>query len=119
LPYSQDAIDELVSLIHERSEFYRASALPDTVFAVFIDAYHIMRAENNQVKEISIYTALGIGMDGFKSVLGFWVAEGSESRAFWACIIIVGPESWRVTAMYKGVRQTKSERKTKYHAHPL
>jgi transposase-like protein len=85
LPYSQDAIDELVSLIHERSEFYRASALPDTVFAVFIDAYHTrMRAENNQVKEISIYTALGIDMDGFKSVLGFWVAEGSESRAFWA-----------------------------------
>lgn len=85
LPYSQDAIDELVSLIHERSEFYRVSSLPDTMFAVFIDAYHArMRAENNQVRDIAIYTALGIDMEGFKSVLGFWVAEGAESKAFWA-----------------------------------
>lgn len=85
LPYSQDAIDELVSLIQDRSDFYRASQLPDTVFAVFIDAYHTkMRSENNQVKEIAIYTALAIDMEGYKSILGFWVAEGHENRAFWA-----------------------------------
>lgn len=85
MPYSQEALDELVSLIQERSDFYRASQLPDTVFAVFIDAYHTkMRTENNQVKEISIYTALGIDMDGYKSILGFWVAEGRENKAFWA-----------------------------------
>ncbi len=43
-----------------------------------------MRTENNQVKDIAIYTALGIDMDGCKSILGFLVAEGSESKAFWA-----------------------------------
>lgn len=85
MSYSQDAIDELVSLIQERSDFYRASQLPDTVFAVFIDAYHTkMRTDSNQVKEIAIYTALGIDMDGYKSILGFWVAEGHENKAFWA-----------------------------------
>ena len=54
--------------------------------AVFIDAYHTkMRVEgSSQVKEIAIYTALGIDMEGFKSILGFWVAEGAESKAFWA-----------------------------------
>ncbi len=40
LPYSQEALDELVSLIHERSDFYRVSTLPDTMFAVFMIPPH-------------------------------------------------------------------------------
>jgi hypothetical protein len=36
LPYSQERIEELTSLIHERFEVFRTSPLPHTLFAVFI-----------------------------------------------------------------------------------
>ncbi|GIU71251.1 MAG: hypothetical protein KatS3mg003_0730 [Candidatus Nitrosocaldaceae archaeon] len=42
---------------------------------------------DNKVKDIAIYTALGIDMEGYKHILGFWVVEGRESKAFWADIL--------------------------------
>ena len=87
MPYSQEAIDELVSLVQDRSDFYRTSPLADTVFAVFIDAYHTKMREDNGVRDISIYTALGIDMDGYKTILGYWISEGAENKAFWAEVL--------------------------------
>ena len=56
------------------------------MFAVFIDAYHAkMRNDGDQkIKDISIFTALGVDFNGFKSILGFWVIEGKENKEFWA-----------------------------------
>ena len=85
LPYSQERIDDLMQLIRERCEVFNKSPLPESLFAVFIDAYHAkMRTEDNKIKEISIFTALGIDFNGYKSILGFWVVEGKESKEFWA-----------------------------------
>ena len=83
LPYSQDRIEELTSMMHERFEVYRTSQLPHTLFAVFIDAYHAKMKSDGKMREVSVFTALGIGLEGFKSVLGFWVIQGDESKAFW------------------------------------
>ena len=85
LPYSQERIDDLTQLIRERCEVFNKSPLSESLFAVFIDAYHAkMRTEDNKIKEISIFTALGIDFNGYKSILGFWVVEGKESKEFWA-----------------------------------
>ncbi len=85
LPYSQERIDDLTQLIRERCEVFNKSPLPESLFAVFIDAYHAkMRTEDNKIKEVSIFTALGIDFNGYKSILGFWVVEGKESKEFWA-----------------------------------
>lgn len=74
LPYSQERIEDLANLVHERSEMYRTSPLPDTMFSVFIDAYHAkMKGDGGKMKDTSIFTALGIAPDGYKSILGFWV----------------------------------------------
>jgi putative transposase len=44
-----------------------------------------MRNEGDEkIKDISIFTALGVNFDGYKSILGFWVVEGKESKEFWA-----------------------------------
>lgn len=84
MPYSQESVSLLTDLIQERSEMYRTSPLPDTMFAVFIDAYHSKMKEDARMRDIAIFTALGIDHDGYKSILGYWVLEGKESKAFWA-----------------------------------
>jgi transposase-like protein len=35
------------------------------------------------MKDASVFTTLGINLEGRKSILGFWLIEGDESRAFW------------------------------------
>ena len=86
LPYSKESLEDISELVRERCEIYARSALPESLFAVLIDAYHAkMRNEGDQkIKDISIFTALGVDFNGFKSILGFWVVEGHESREFWA-----------------------------------
>lgn len=86
LPYSQERVEELTSMIHERFEVFRKSPLPDTMFAVFIDAYHAKMRVDSRIRDVSIFTVLGIDFDGYKSVLGFYVVEGDESRVSWADI---------------------------------
>jgi len=83
LPYSQERIEELTSMIHERFEVFRTSPLPHTLFAVLIDAYHAKKKNEGKIRDVSIFTALGIDLDGRKSILGFRVIEGDESKAFW------------------------------------
>lgn len=84
LPYSPERIDELLEEIRQRMEVHRASQLPDTLFAVLMDAYHTGLRVDGKVRDIAIFTALGIDNDGRKSILGYWVLEGKESKAFWA-----------------------------------
>jgi hypothetical protein len=49
-----------------------------------------MRDDNNdaagggRIKDVTIFTALGIDTEGHKSILGFWVNEGDENKALWA-----------------------------------
>jgi transposase-like protein len=86
LPYSKERLEDISGLVRERCEIYARSPLPESLFAVFIDAYHAkMRNDGeSKIKDISIFTALGIDFDGYKSILGFWVVEGKENREFWA-----------------------------------
>lgn len=84
LPYSQERLEEMADMVHEKFEVYKTSSLPEEVFAVMIDAYHASMKSDGKMKDIAIFTAIGISLDGQKSILGFWIVEGKESRAFWA-----------------------------------
>jgi transposase-like protein len=35
------------------------------------------------MQDIALFVAVGIDLDGMKQVLGFWVGQGKESKAFW------------------------------------
>ncbi len=54
--------------------------LPRELFAVFMDAYHARLRDGDKMKEVSIFTAIGVDFEGHKSILGYWVKEGGENR---------------------------------------
>jgi len=84
LSYSEESVGELVNLIYDHLQFYKENPLPEEMFSVFIDAYHgKIRDENGKVVDISIFVAVGIDMDGYKNILGWWVKKGKENKGFW------------------------------------
>jgi len=84
MPFSQEALNDALALIEERLSVFKTQLFSDEWFAIFIDAYHArQRAEDGRVIEIAVYTAVGINLEGEKSILGFWVCKGKENRGFW------------------------------------
>jgi len=84
LPYSEASVEELVNLIHDHLQFYKEAPLDSEMFAVFMDAYHArLRDEKGKVTNVSIFVAVGINMEGHKTIIGWWVKRGRESKAFW------------------------------------
>jgi len=35
------------------------------------------------MSEFSIFTAVGIDLDGYKHVLGYWIQSGKENSSLW------------------------------------
>ncbi len=88
LPFSQEALNDALALIEERLEVFRTQIFNNDWFAVFIDAYHArLRVDSNRVNEISIFSAVGINMEGEKQILGYWVCKGRENKGFWADVL--------------------------------
>ena len=84
LPYSREVVDQITQAIQERLRDFQQMPLTADMLAVYIDAYHAkLRGEDRQVKEISIFTAVGIDLEGRKSILGFWVNPTGENLGFW------------------------------------
>ena len=87
LPYSQEKIDDILAIVSERLDDYRKMPLPPELFAVFIDAYHARLRDGDKMKEVAIFTAIGVDFDGHKFILGYWVKEGGENRQHWIDVL--------------------------------
>ena len=53
---------------------------------VFMDAIHYHVRSEGQIVKKAVYIAIGVNLEGRKSVLGMWVGE-NESEKFWASVL--------------------------------
>ena len=61
--------------------------VPHRRYAVaFLDVIHYHVRSEGQVVKKAVYIAIGINLDGRKSVQGMWVGE-NESAKFWATML--------------------------------
>ncbi|MCD6540236.1 transposase [Candidatus Bipolaricaulota bacterium] len=71
LPLSQEALQDALSLIQEKLSFYRTQPLKGDWFCVLIDGYRAkLRTDDGKLKEITLFVAVGIDLDGIKEILG-------------------------------------------------
>jgi len=89
LPYSPEQIEELKDDFCTKAKEISTRQLPENVFALFIDAYHVSIKDDDtkQIKNSVIYTAIGIDMTGKKDIFGFYIEEGKENREDWLVIL--------------------------------
>ena len=88
IPFSKEALKNVLGLIQEKLHVFLSQPLPSDSLAIFIDAFHTqMRTEQGTIKKIVLFTAVGIDLQGYKHILGYWVYEGSENTRFWTEVL--------------------------------
>lgn len=88
IPFSKEALKNVLGLIQEKLHVFLSQPLPSDWLAIFIDAFHTqMRTEQGTIKKIVLFTAVGIDLQGYKHILGYWVYEGSENTRFWTEVL--------------------------------
>ena len=88
LPYDEETLDFLAQNIFDDLKSFKDRELKNTYLAVFIDAYHTkVRLENKQIKNMVIYTAVGIDLEGYREILGYWIKPGYEKKEYWIDIL--------------------------------
>ena len=88
--YGIDVSDSTVSRITDKilpvAKEWQQRPL-ESIYAVgVLDAIHYHVRSEGQVVKKAVYIAIGINLDGRKSVLGMWVGE-NESAKFWATVL--------------------------------
>lgn len=88
--YGVDVSDSTVSRITDKilpeAKEWQQRPLESIYAVVFLDAIHYhVRSEGRIVKK-AVYIAIGINLEGRKSVLGMWVGE-NESAKYWLTIL--------------------------------
>ena len=53
---------------------------------VYLDAIQFKVRDSGQVRNKAIYLAIGVGLDGYKEVLGLWIAQ-TEGAKFWLQVV--------------------------------
>jgi putative transposase len=83
---SPELISNVTDSIMEDVKEWRTRPLDSMYPIVFFDALVVKGRTDGRVCNKSVYTAIGINMEGNKEVLGLWIAD-TEGAKFWMNII--------------------------------
>src|SRR4030042_1589739 len=83
---SSQTISNMTDKILPKVEEWRNRTLREIYSIVYIDGQRFKVRSDGQVKEKTVYTVLGIDIDGYKDILGLWIAD-SESAKYWLSVL--------------------------------
>ena len=88
--YGMDISDTMVSRITDKilpeAREWQQRPFESVYAVVFMDAIHYHVRSEGQIVKKAVYIAIGVNLEGRKSVLGMWVGE-NESAKFWASVL--------------------------------
>ena len=88
--YGFDVSPSLISKITDRLlpeiEEWRSRPLKEKYFLIWIDCIFYKAREEGQVRNKAVYVAIGLDLEGYKEILGFWI-NGTESSRFWLGVL--------------------------------
>ena len=83
---SPSTVSELNQKIYTTIEAWRARPIDAEYPYVFLDGIYLKRSWGGEVRNVSVLVAIGVGVDGFRDILG--VAEGAkEDKASWTAFL--------------------------------
>lgn len=88
--YGIEVSDSTVSRVTDKilpiAKEWQQRPLESIYAVVFLDAIHYHVHSEGRIVKKAVYIAIGVNLDGRKSVLGMWVGE-NESAKFWATVL--------------------------------
>jgi len=83
---STQTISNMTDRILPKVEEWRNRPLKEIYSILYIDGQRFKVRSDGQVKEKTVYTVLGIDMEGNKDILGLWISE-TESAKYWLSVL--------------------------------
>jgi putative transposase len=83
---STDLISRVTDAVIDEVKDWQARPLEAVYPIVYLDALFVGVRDGGAVVKKAVYVALGMGIDGTREVLGFWI-EATESARFWLTVL--------------------------------
>jgi putative transposase len=84
---SPSLISDVTDSVMEEVRAWQDRPLESLYPIMYLDALMVKMRQDGKVENRAVYTAIGINMDGEKSVLGLWVG-GTEGAKFWMSVLM-------------------------------
>jgi putative transposase len=84
---SPTLISQVTDSIQEEVKAWQDRPLEALYPIVYLDALMVKMRQDGRVENRAVYTAIGINVEGQKSVLGLWVS-GNEGAKFWMSVLM-------------------------------
>lgn len=84
---SPGLISEVTDSIQEEVKAWQDRPLEALYPIVYLDAMMVKMRQDGKVDNRAVFTAIGINVEGQKSVLGLWV-NGTEGSKFWMSVLV-------------------------------
>jgi putative transposase len=83
---SEGTVSNVTNKVIEHVKEWQNRSLEEVYFAVWMDGIVLKVKQNNKYINKCIYLVIGLRKDGFKEILGMWLAE-TESASFWMSVL--------------------------------
>jgi putative transposase len=80
---SHETISKITDAVLEEVKAWQARPLEELYPIIYLDALVVKVRDGHQVRNKAAHIAVGVDLDGVKSVLGIWV-QATEGAKFWA-----------------------------------
>src|SRR6267143_983728 len=81
---SPTLISEVTDAVIDELQQWQSRPLEPIYAIIYLDALVVKMRHEGRVENRAVYIAVGIGMDGFKDVLGLWAMDTEGSKAWLA-----------------------------------
>jgi len=79
---SPTLISEVTDAVIDELKQWQSRPLEPIYAIIYLDALYVKMRHEGRVENRAVYVAVGIGMDGFKDVLGLWTVDKEGSKAW-------------------------------------
>lgn len=83
---SPDLISRVTDAVVEEMQEWQSRRLEAIYPVLFLDALYVSVRDGAAVTKKAVYVALGMGLDGRREVLGFWI-DAAEGARFWLGVL--------------------------------
>jgi putative transposase len=83
---SPETVSSITDKVMERAREWQGRPLESVYALIYMDAVFLKMRLEGHVRNVALYTIIGIKLDGQKECLGLWISE-TESAKYWVSVL--------------------------------
>jgi putative transposase len=83
---SPETVSSITDKVMERAREWQGRPLESVYALIYMDAVFLKMRMEGHVRNVALYTIIGINLDGQKECLGLWICE-TESAKYWLSVL--------------------------------